>query len=188
MKGKITWLNWSLKKKIRKNGERYIVIQGRVEEIDFTSQVPAQVWKGILGSKWRKSVDHKPASREHSGDWSDLGVTLHHDTPTSFIKSLSTWCLAGVDFLSLWKSPQQHFSEPRLLRSVIAVTGMATEVEMGSYAEKKSWKKNHRMWKDPTHSQAHDLGGLSQICQISKGHGDFSTWDSILKVKNRFSQ
>ena len=51
MKGKITWLNWSLKKKIRKNGERYIVIQGRVEEIDFTSQVPAQVWKGILGSK-----------------------------------------------------------------------------------------------------------------------------------------
>lgn len=141
MKGKITWLNWSLKKKIRKNGERYIVIQGRVEEIDFTSQVPAQVWKVILGSKWRKSVDHKPASREHSGDWSDLGVTLHHDTPTSFIKSLSTWCLAGVDFLSLWKSPQQHFSEPRLLRSVIALTGMATEVEMGSYAEKKSWKK-----------------------------------------------
>lgn len=42
MKVKITWLDWSLKKKkkkIQNKWENGIVVQGRVDEIESTSQV-----------------------------------------------------------------------------------------------------------------------------------------------------
>lgn len=33
------------------------------------------------------------------------------------------------------------------------------------------------MWEGPILPQAHELGGLSQICQISKGQGDFWVYE-----------